>query len=225
MPEELNQSYQLLQEFDLDELEDVGGCVERWLCEAKEELKVSDELMLSKEKFLIPNKTVLSAWLASASQLMARQRDVMSNMQETIEALKTEALADKDRVIRLQTQLLEQKEVQLQSLQTTVKTTVQDTVQSEIRSYSETVKKTSGTASTKSLKSAVKSVVTEEDRSKNLIVYGLKEEQDELLPEAISEILSEIGEKPRFDVVRIGVKRPGPSTRPVKVSLPSSTAA
>ena len=141
MPEELNQSYQLLQEFDLDELEDVGGCVERWLCEAKEELKVSDELMLSKEKFLIPNKTVLSAWLASASQLMARQRDVMSNMQETIEALKTEALADKDSVIRLQTQLLEQKEVQLQSLQTIVKTTVQDTVQSEIRSYCETVKK------------------------------------------------------------------------------------
>ena len=60
--------------------------------------------------------------------------------------------------------------MQLQSLQTTVKTTVQDTVQSEIRSYSDTVKKTSGTASTKSLKSAVTRVVTEEDRSKNLIV-------------------------------------------------------
>ena len=101
MPEELNQSYQLLLEFDLDELEDFGGCVERWLCEAKEQLKVADESMLSKEKFQIPTKTVLPAWLASASQLMARQRDAMTNMQETIEALKTKALGDKSRVIRL----------------------------------------------------------------------------------------------------------------------------
>ena len=75
--------------------------------------------------------------------------------------------------------------MQLQSLQTTVKTTGQDTVQSEIRSYSENVKKTSGTACTKSLKSAVKSVVTEEDRSNILIVYGLKKEQDELLPDDV----------------------------------------
>ena len=101
MPEELNQSYQLLLEFDFNELEDVGGCVERWLCEAKEQLKVADESMLSKEKFQIPTKTVLPAWLASASQLMARQRDDMINMQETIEALKTKALGDKSRVIRL----------------------------------------------------------------------------------------------------------------------------
>ena len=50
MLEERNQSYQLLQEYDFDELEDVGGCVEGWLCEAKEELKVADELMLSKKK-------------------------------------------------------------------------------------------------------------------------------------------------------------------------------
>ena len=65
--------------------------------------------------------------------------------------------------------------MQLKSLQTTVKTTVLDTFQSEIQSYSEAVKNTSGTASTKSLESAVKSVVAEEDRSKNLIMPGLKE--------------------------------------------------
>ena len=66
MPEELNQSYQLIQEFDLDELGDVGGCVDRCSCESKEELKVADESMLSIKKFHIPIKTVLSAWLASA---------------------------------------------------------------------------------------------------------------------------------------------------------------
>ena len=45
MPGELNQSCQLLQKFDLDELEDVGGCVERWLCKAKKELEIADKLI------------------------------------------------------------------------------------------------------------------------------------------------------------------------------------
>ena len=44
MPGELNQSCQLLQKFDLDELEDVGGCVEHWwLCKAKKELEIADK--------------------------------------------------------------------------------------------------------------------------------------------------------------------------------------
>ena len=67
------------------------------------------------------------------------------------------------------------------------------------------MKNTSGTANTISLKSAVISVVTEKDHSKNLIVFGLKEEQDTLIPKAISGI---IGEMPRFNAVRIGCKRP-----------------
>ena len=42
--------------------------------------------------------------------------------------MKSEALADKDKMIKLQKQLLEQKDVQLKWPQTAVKTTVQNIV-------------------------------------------------------------------------------------------------
>ena len=41
----------------------------------------------------------------------------------------------------------------------------------------------------------------------------------------VSELLSEIGEKPRCEVARVGVKRSGSTIRPVKITLPTSTAA
>jgi len=49
----------------------------------------------------------------------------------------------------------------------------------------------------------MKSVVLEEDRSKNLIVYGLGEEDGEQLPALVSELLGELGEKPHFEATRI----------------------
>ena len=42
-----------------------------------------------------------------------------------------------------------------------------------------------------------------EDSSKNLIVYRLMEVEGELLPEVVIEVLSEIEEKSRCDVVRV----------------------
>ena len=65
----------------------------------------------------------------------------------------------------------------------------------------------------------------DEDRSKNVMVFGLVEEDGEQLNEKVSDVFVEIGEKPPLAAIRIG-KRPeaGTSCRPVKVTLPSSTA-
>ena len=80
-------------------------------------------------------------------------------------------------VIKLQGELLESKSEQLKSVQTAVQTTVKDTVQAEIRSYSDVVKKTDSAAFTpETLKKVFKNVVEEEDRSRNLMVFGLEEE-------------------------------------------------
>ena len=71
----------------------------------------------------------------------------------------------------------------------------------------------------------MKSVAGEEDRSKNLIVFGLKEDEEEQLPALVTAVLEEIGEKPHFEATRIGWKRPGSTAiRPVKITVPSSTA-
>jgi hypothetical protein len=133
----------------------------------------------------------------------------MNNMKEMLELLKTEALGDKRNVIKLQGELLECKDRQLKYLQTAVENTVQATVQREFKSYSDVVAKNtsaSGPVCTEeSLKNAVKTAIKEEDRSKNLMVFGLGEEDEENLEEKISDLFTDLGEKPRVTAVsRVG---------------------
>ena len=84
-------------------------------------------------------------------------------------------------------------------------------------------------------KKVVKDVIKNEDRSKNLMVFGLAEEDGEQLDGKLSSVFMELGEKPRVEAVRIG-RRPEAGTAcrsvkvtlvkvtPVKVTLASSTA-
>jgi len=225
MGEELNASYCRLQRFDLDGLEDVVGCQARWLEEVQQKLNWDGEEIETK-KFAGQNKPVLAEWLAEATDIMCRQRDYMSDMKEMIELLKTEAIGDKEAVIRLQNEVLQSKEEQLKSLRAAVQTTVQDTVQTEMRSYGEVLKSSTPAAiSPATFKKVVKDVMKDEDRSKNVIVFGLAEEDGEQLNEKVGNVFVEIGEKPPLAAVRIG-RRPETGTvcRPVKVTLTSSTA-
>ena len=77
--------------------------------------------------------------------------------------------------------------------------------------------------------SVVKNALKEEDRSKNLVVFGLVEEEKEQLENIVGELLSDLGEKPRVSATRIGVKsnesRSKPVCRPVKLSLSNSSTA
>ena len=131
-------------------------------------------------------------------------------------------------MIRLQGQLLVQKDEQLQLLKTSVKETVQTMVESGSQSYSAAVQQNSASGTvcnSNILKKVMKSVAAEEDRSKNLIVFGLKEEEEEQLPALVTAVLEEIGVTPHFEATRVGWKMPGSTTiRPVKITVPSSTA-
>jgi hypothetical protein len=63
-----------------------------------------------------------------------------------------------------------------------------------------------------------------EDRSKNIIVYGVKISQDEKVEQKVEKVLEEIGEKPLVrDCVRVGFKKSdGNSPRPIKSTLKNS---
>ena len=74
------------------------------------------------------------------------------------------------------------------------------------------------------LKKVVKSVVQEEDRSRNVILYGLPETKDEKLEERVQEVFQEIGLKPTLQASRAGKITQGKTKCPVKVSLSSSSA-
>ena len=125
-------------------------------------------------------------------------------------------------MIGLQGQLLVQKDEQLKLLKSSVEETVQTTVESGSQNCSADVQKKSASGTvcnSKMSKKVIKSVAAEEDRSKNLIMFGLKEEDEEQPP-----VLEQIGEKPHFEATRVGWKRPGTAIRPVKITVPSSTA-
>ena len=77
------------------------------------------------------------------------------------------------------------------------------------------------------MKNVIKDVVAKGDRSRNLMLFGLKEEKGELLCEKVGQVLLELGEKPKIEASRIGLIKPKDkkqvADRPVKVTLTSST--
>ena len=109
----------------------------------------------------------------------------------------------------------------------------QRSVQAEIKSYSSVVASNTSTPPAFSftpdvLKKAVRTAIVEEDRSKNLLVYGLAENEGENLERTACELFLELGEKPRIHAInRIGRKGAGVNSdqcRPVKVTLASGTS-
>ena len=150
-------------------------------------------------------------------------------LKEEINQLKSSTISAQDSIISLQNELLSNKNEQLNSLQTSVSEAVKSSVKTEIRSYSEAVQSAGATTDNsskpvmKSIKRAVEEVVQAEDRSKNVIVFGMKEDAKEITDEKVDELLEHLGSKPRHESVRIGVqKNVAENPRPIKVSLASS---
>ena len=85
----------------------------------------------------------------------------------------------------MQEELLDKRTEELDSVQRTVKTTVENTVQAEFQSYSAVVSKYSPSSAPiftpENLKNVVRNVVSEEDRSRNVLIFGLKETDEEKL--------------------------------------------
>ncbi len=74
------------------------------------------------------------------------------------------------------------------------------------------------------LKSAVRSAVEDEDRSRNFVIFRKKEDTDEDVSRTVAGILDDINEKPMIvECRRIGKIEHG-KDRPIKVKLTSSDA-
>ena len=67
-----------------------------------------------------------------------------------------------------------------------------------------------------------KELAVEEELSRNIVIFGLPEENDELLSNQVSEVFENLGQKPKFEANRLGKRRADLTVvRPVKISLPS----
>ncbi len=67
----------------------------------------------------------------------------------------------------------------------------------------------------------MRDVVSEEDRSKNMVIFGLVDENGEEITEKVSQLFQILGEKPNLEAHRIGLKSKK-NPRPVKVSVSDS---
>ena len=210
-----------------------------WLNEVLSGLgcEVISELSLAKCK--APRKETLASWLDEALHFVSEQNDIIMKQRDTIGALKSELLGSQQNVIDLQGKLLDSKTEQLTALKSAVTSSVEDTmkahsasvrsvVQTELRgSWSEVLAKNSSQAITTEtkLKEAVKSAVAEEDKAKNVIVFGKNEEENEDVAVIVAEILHDTNQKPRVvECMRVGIFSAG-KPRPIKVKLCSADAA
>lgn len=199
-----------------------------WLAEKLMQMGCDNIEELNLAKCKAPNKDVIAGWLQGALQYMSRQIEMNRELSEqnqdlsnTASDLRDQVIDTQQSVVKLQEQLIESKNEQLMSLQTTVKSSVQESVKAEFKSYSSAVQKGQNQQQThENLKAVVKAVVEEEDRSRNIMMFGLAEEENELLSAKVSDVFQSIGEKPRVEVCRVGKRTDG--ARPVKVTLSSS---
>ena len=144
-------------------------------------------------------------------------------------SVKNQMLESQQTIIKLQSELLVSKNEQLETLQKSVKSSVGESVKTELKSYRAALTSNcpepqiQKSANSEMIKEVVKSVVQEEDRSKNLMIFGLPEQENEELSNAVSEVLLAIGEKPRVEACRVGKENSAKTMRPVKVTAASST--
>ena len=142
------------------------------------------------------------------------------------EPLKSELICTQKQVISLQSELLSSKSEQILEIKSSVKNSVEESVQAGFVSYSSVLQSIKTAVAPETVKTVVKTVLEEEDRSQSVMIFGLCELPNENLADKVSEVFENIGEKPRFEARRIGKtneNKSNKSVRPVKVTLSNTS--
>ena len=195
-------------------------------------VKCKRVLDLREEMVKKPNKDKLAGWVINISDTLRRSRMLFLGASKYIDELQREVIDNQKETLGLQKELIKCKDVQLNGMQQTVqseirnlKSEVKDTLHSEIESYSDKVKNFASctpAVAPENLQKIMKKVVEEDDRSKNLMIFGLNESGDETLKESVVEVLEKLNEKPKVETVcRIGTVKTG-CNRPVKIVFRNS---
>ena len=172
-------------------------------------------------------KTMLAEWLETVCRILdAYAEPVLTaacNMTKEVGALKNSRIEDQKKIIELQEELIKKKDLELDS----VKSEVRSTVQTEVQSFSSVLKTTCTKAlAPRKMQAALKTAAEVEDKSRNLIVFGVQEKKEENLEEAIQDVFSHLDVKPRIvSCSRLGRDRVDTETsscKPIRVRLSDS---
>jgi hypothetical protein len=183
-------------------------------CKVFEVGSITPEIMAK-----LGTKETMAKYFLAAVQLMERQHNLAINQRVRISSYQED-------IIKLQSDVIHAQEKSLKAAER-ISETVAESVQSGIKSYSEatgssSVLSSSTVISPGTLKSVAKQVVIEEELSRNIMVFGLSEEENEDICGRVGKVFEELDEKPRLEARRLG-KEAKSTPRPVKVTLSSAT--
>ena len=176
------------------------------------------------------NKDVLASNLAQALALIERQHMLIVNQRVHVSAYQSDIIKLQSDFIDVQKKSIDQFQNSVTRMKNEISETVQDTVKTSVsKSYSEVVQTQAANSSVignETIKSVAKQIVAEEELSRNIMVFGLKEDDNEEINQKIAEIFENLDEKPMVEASRLGKKSvTETAVRPVKVTLTSSTCA
>ena len=179
-----------------------------------------DTYQMIQKRYMMVRKNVtkekLSEWLQTACLILDQFcLPSLQNAATIVDSLRTEKSSDQQRIIDLQNQVINKQEEQLNSVKRTVET--------EMKTYSAAVTKSCAAAlAPKRIEAAVKKATDRDDRSRNVVLYGVSEVINEPVQKSIEKVLCNIGEKPMIqDACRLGSKKTD-KPRPIKFSLSST---
>ncbi len=163
-----------------------------------------------------PTKDVLANLIVTMTGVLCSSKSMLKLASVKFEKLTLDQLENQKCLIKMQNELLQSKNDEVEAVNETVKT--------EMMSFSQALSQNRSKQITpKKLRAVVKSVV--EDRKKNLMVFGLNEEDDEILDDEVEEMLQSMSYNPPVrESHRVGARKPG-IDRPVKISFNSAEAA
>ena len=213
------------------ELEDLLARCFAWLPKATEQVGCTEAVNVTSANCKQAMKPTLVALFTEAFHLVRFQADKMKQMKAELSSTKSQLIENQKWVISLQEQIIDSKDSQLEAVKTVVETSVESNLKEQFKSYSAAAAENvmvcqadgDGLSNPATLRKVVKSVVQEEDRSKNVIIFGLQERKGENVEERVEEIFQDIGLKPKLQAVRVGKVSKEATKRPVKVSLASSS--
>ena len=208
-----------MKEIDELELSNTICKANTWLSKAMEQLGCSAPVDVTSVQCKKSSnlKDKLAILVSESFHLVRFQNETLKTLKAAFSETKRQLIENQKCVINLQKQVIDCKEEQLQA----VKTSVEKTVKEELKSYSDAVQENvmvcqSEGVNSETLKSVIKTVVEEEDRSKNVMVFGLEEAKNEDLSKQVEGLFEEIGLKPKMELSRVG-KKGNEKLRPVRV--------
>ncbi len=191
----------------------------RFNCEPGEASIENIKLTRNKEALLID-------WVVKFGKMYENTKMLTTSAAMRIEELTSNVTKGQEKVIALQDEIIKVKDEELASVRTSVKNelaSVQTTLKDEIKSWSKIVEQNSSqTITTAKLKEAVKCAVVDEDRCRNIVIFGKEENAHEDVAETVTSILEDLDEKPPIlECRRIGTAVHG-KCRSIKVKLSNS---